>query len=126
MRASKRTQLVPYDRPDDMSQRQLEIAWLTCIFCKPKQCQKWMLSGLDQSMFEDPNIFEIGRMWLRMEFDSEDEFMPELTEVNCLALKDSGLSVATLVSYFDFMYALPSYYKIYCETIESRHIPTMD
>lgn len=74
-------------------------------------------------MFENPIFFDIGLMWLRADHgeDIENEFMPDLTEINHNALQAAGLSFRDLVEGFDRLEYFPSLYGVYCDEIESRH-----
>lgn len=112
----------PYDHPENMSQKQLELAWIASIYFRPGFAKQIGLRGIDQSMFENKNIFEIGLEMLRCEdFVEKDEGLFPMPPPHILEKLMKLKLVSAIEGGFNEMYFLPALYEKYCEELEARH-----
>lgn len=106
-----------FDEYTEMQSWQLELAWLASIFNRPVDARKSGMMGLDRSMFERPELFDLGLEMLRSDFDVPHRISePLLNQLIASRL----LSRLTEDAMTLWMYFLPSFYPRYAAEIERR------
>ena len=103
-----------------MSKRQLELAFVSCIYFEPVREKKHGLCGIDRSMFDDPILFELIEILMRTEFNDPSELPDDVLDF---------MINHKLCSKFDEMnnngYSIPALYRMYGNEIEKRSVSTV-
>ena len=99
-----------------MNTHQLELAWLGSIFFNPDLARELGLRGIDQSMFKNKEIFEVGLTLMR---DADFKgFVPPDSVIKAMM---SNRWLSTLTKMLDNGHITPSLYRFYAEEIELRN-----
>jgi hypothetical protein len=104
-----------YDDLENMMPYQLELAWLGCIFEEPLRCRGIGLLGLDRSMFNFPELFDLGLLLLR----SPHQNASEMPETLIVALGEKQL-MSQIMCALNAMWLIPAFFKQYAQKIEQR------
>lgn len=105
--------LAHYDEYSKMSQEQLELAWLGCIFTNPEFSQSIGLSGIDRSMFINTNYFDWGLELLK------SGAINKFSDETLIAMMRLGL-ISKINKFQDDMFFMPAYFRFYNTEIEKR------
>lgn len=105
---------------DSMTREQLELAWAGSIYTRPNFCRQHGLCGIDQSMFKNQNLFELGLKMLKAtDFEESGDRSPTPPQW----LVDELLNKKLLMKFenaFDALVFMPALYRNYCREIEKR------